>query len=250
MAAGNVAGNWQIQSSASSTSASPQGIVLLGALASSGSQVSGTFRFTNLAQPEECGASEVVALSGSVDGKNTLTLASGSLSNGSTIKVSLKIIGAQPYSGLGTVEVDGGACALRSASAIGSQVASTTGTFTGTLSPQVSGAAGSVAPGTATMILTQSDTPGTDGQFTTSGTLSYQFGACSGKLPLNGAVSGVAMNFWDVIFSNDGTQQVNLSGTTNLSATQIEAGYLSISPAPCSTDPDSSAVFNGKLNRE
>lgn len=189
-------------------------------------------------------------MTGTVDAKNTLTLASGSLPNGTTIRVSLKILGAQPVSGLGSVEVDGSTCAVANASAIGSQVASTTGTFSGTLSPQASGTSGSVAPGTATVTLAQSATPGADGQFTTSGTLSYQLGACSGKLPLNGSVSGVAMNFWDVVFSNAGTQQVNLSGTTNLSATQIEAGYLSISPAPCSSDPDSSAIFNGKLNRQ
>jgi hypothetical protein len=250
LSAAAVAGNWQIQTSTSSPSASPQGVVLLGALQGSSDQVSGTFRLTNLAQPDSCGANEVVTLTGGVDAKNTLTLTSGTLPDGTAIKVSLKIVGAQPYSGLGTIEVDGGACAMASASAMGSQIASTSGTFTGTLSPLVNGTPASASPGTATMTLTQSATPGSNGEFTTAGSLSYQFGSCSGKLPLNGSVSGVAMNFWDVVYSSGATQQVNLSGTTNVSATEIQAGSLSISPAPCSTDPNSSAVFVGKLNRQ
>ncbi|HEV2135311.1 MAG TPA: hypothetical protein VGR47_13840 [Terracidiphilus sp.] len=250
LSSANVTGNWQIQTSANSSAASPQGIVLLGALENSGSQVSGTFRFTNLAQPYACGSNEVVSLSGAA-GSNNLTLTSATLPNGTTIKVSLKIMGAQPYSGLGTVEVDGSTCAVAAASAIGSQIASTTGTFSGTLSPGALGTPASGAPGSATVTLTQSAAPGSDGQFTETGTLSYKIGSCSGSVPLSGTVSGVGMSFWDVIFSDGGgQQQVNLSGTTNLAATQISAGLLSLSPAPCSTDPDSSATFNGQLNRK
>jgi hypothetical protein len=249
LSSASVAGNWQIQTSANSSAASAQGIVLLGALESSGSQVSGTFRFTNLAQPDACGSNEVVSLAGAVGSANSLTLASATLPNGTTIKVSLKLTGAQPYSGIGLVEVDGPSCAVASAPAIGSQIASTTGTFAGTLSPGATGAPASGTPGTATVTLTQSATPGADGQFTATGTLSYQFGTCSGSVPLSGTVSGVGMSFWDVIFNSGAQEQVNLNGTTNLSATQIKAGYLSLAPAPCSADPNSSATFNGQLNR-
>lgn len=251
LTAADVTGNWQIQSSANSTTASPQGIVLLGALENSGSQVSGSFRFTNLAQPDACGSNQVVSLSGAVGSNNELTLSSAALPNGTTIKVSIKIMNAQPYSGIGAVEVVGPACAVASAPAIGSQVASTTGTFTGSLSPGVVGRPASGAPGSATVTLTQSADPDADGQFTASGTLSYQFGACSGSVPLNGKVSGVGISFWDIIFTSSGGQeQVNLSGTTNLAATQIQAGYLSLTPAPCSADPNSSATFSGQLNRK
>lgn len=212
--------------------------------------MSGTFRFTNLAQPDACGSNQVVSLSGAANSTN-LTLTSTPLPNGTTIKVSLKIMGAQPYSGLGTVEVDGKTCAVASASALGSLIASTTGTFTGTLSPGSLGTPASGAPGSATVTLTQSADPGADGQFTATGTLSYKIGTCSGTVPLSGTVSGVGMSFWDVVFSDGGgQQQVNLSGTTNLAATQINAGNLSLAPAPCSTDPDSSATFNGQLNRK
>lgn len=243
-------GNWQIQSSANSTSGSAQGIVLLGALENSGSQVSGTFRFTNLAQPNVCGSNEVVSLTGTVGSENNLTLTSAALPNGSTVKVSLNIAGSQPYSGLGTVEVDGTTCAVASASAIGSQVASTTGTFAGAISPSTDDTSGSGTPGTATVTLMQAATPGADGQFTATGKLNYKVGSCSGSVPLSGTVSGVGMAFWDVVFSSGGQQEVNLSGTTNLAATQIKAGYLSLSPAPCSDDPDSSAVFTGQLTRQ
>lgn len=224
--------------------------MLLGALADSGDQVSGTFRFTNLAQPDACGSNEVVSLSGAVDSGNSLLLTSAILPNGTTVKVSLKLMGVQPYSGIGTVEVDGPACAVASAPAIGSQIASTSGTFSGTLSPGATGAPAQGTPGTATVTLTQSTAPGADGQFTATGTLSYQFGACSGSVPISGTVSGVGMSFWDVIFNSGAQEQVNLSGTTNLAATQIKAGYLSLVPAPCSSDPNSSATFNGQLNRK
>lgn len=247
----DLTGNWQIETSSNAVSASPQGVVLMGGLESSGSDVSGTFRFTNIEQPEACGANQVVVLSGKVGPDNDLTLASPALPNKTTIKISLKLGDVQPYSGLGTVEVDGVSCAVASASAIGSQIATTTGQFSGTLIPGTAGAPAAGTPGTATVALTQSPSPGPDGQFALTGTLSYQFASCSGSVPLNGKVSGVGMNFWDVVFTSGGGQvQANLVGTTNLTATQINVGYLSLAPAPCSADPNSIAAFNGQMNRK
>lgn len=250
--ASNLTGNWQIETSASAASTSQQGVVLMGGLESSGNHVNGTFRFTNLADPDMCGSNQVVSLSGTVGSNGNLTLVSGPLPNNSTVKVSLKLGNAQPYSGLGTVEVEGGgSCALASASAIGSQVATTTGKFVGTLSPGPTGASSSSTPGTVAVALTQSASPGSDGQFTLTGTLNYQFASCAGSVPLNGKVSGVGMNFWDVVFTSTGDQvQASLVGTTNLTATQIKVGYLSLAPAPCSADPDSSAAFNGQITRK
>src|SRR6185437_13352443 len=103
-----------------------------------------------------------------------------------------------------------------------------TGSFAGNLSPGSLGMPASSSAGAATVTLTQSPTPGADGSFTVTGALNYKFGACSGSVPLSGTVSGVGMNFWDVIFtSGDGQEQVNLTGTTNLKATQIDVGSLS-----------------------
>ena len=248
--ASGLAGNWQIETSATASSSSLEGVVLLGALQSSGNHVSGNFRFTNLAQPDACGSNQVVLLSGTIGSHHDLTLTSAPLPNGTSIKVSLKLADAQPYSGLGTVEVNGGSCSVPTASAIGSEVATTTGSFAGKLSPGSIGAPDSGSPGTATVTLTQSPTAESDGTFTVTGILSYKFGACSGSVPLNGSVSGVGMSFWDVIFTSSGGQeQASLSGTTNLKATQINVGNLSLVPAPCSADPDSSAAFNGQMNR-
>jgi hypothetical protein len=248
--ASGLAGNWQIETSATASSSSPEGVVLLGALESSGNQVSGNFRFTNLAHPDACGSNQVVLLSGTIGSHDDLTLASAPLPNGTSIKVSLNLANAQPYSGLGTVEVDGGSCAVPAASAIGSEVATTTGSFAGTLSSGPIGAPASGSPGSVTVTLTQSPKAESDGTFTVTGTLTYKFGSCSGSVPLNGTVSGVGMSFWDVIFTSSGGQeQANLSGTTNLKATQIDVGSLSLVPAPCSADPNSSAAFNGRMNR-
>lgn len=249
--ADGITGNWQIQSSANSTTGAPREVILLGALQSSGGQVSGTFRFTNLAQPAACGLDQVITLTGAIVSKNNLTLTSATLPNGTTVKASLRMMGTQPYSGIGTVEVDGPTCAVATMAAIGSQIASTTGKFSGALSPATNGTPASSVPGTAVVTLTQSAAPGADGQFTATGTLSYQFGSCAGSLPLSGTVSGVGMSFWDVIFTPSGSlQQVYFSGTTNFTATQIKAGYLSLSPAPCSADSNSSVTLNGELNRQ
>lgn len=223
--------------------------MLMGALQGNGSQVSGTFRFTNLAQPDACGLNQVVAVTGTVGSGRSLSLTSAELPNGTTIRITLKMLGAQPYSGIGTVEVDGKSCAVAAASAIGGQVANTTGTFKGKLSPGSMGTQGAGTPGTAAIALTQSATPDPDGKFAVTGLLNYRFGSCSGSAPLNGSVSGVDVTFWDVIFTSKGVQEVNLTGTTNLPATRIQAGYLLLSPAPCSADPQSSAVFSGTLSR-
>ena len=244
-----VTGNWQIQSSTNSATSSPKGVLLLGALQSNGNTVNGTFRFTNLVQPDACGLNQVVEVTGTFNSENSLSLSSAVLPNGTTIKIALQILGTQPHSGIGTIEVDGNTCAVASASAIGTQVASMTGTFTGTLLPGAAGVPQSGNSGSATVTLAQSATPGNDGKFSATGTLSYRFGACSASTPLNGSVSGVSVNFWDIIFTSRGQQEVNLTGTTNLPATQIKAAYVLLSPAPCSADPASSAIFNGTFSR-
>lgn len=189
----DLTGNWQIQTNVTSQVVPPPGILLLGALTSTGSQVTGTFRFNNLANPSTCALNEVVALSGTIDSKNNLTLTSATLPNGTTIKVSLGIGAAQPYAGTGTMEVDGATCAFASTAAIGNQFANTTGTFAGTLAPGILGSPTSGTSGTGTLTVAQSSIPAADGQFSATGSLSYVIGSCSGSFPLIGDVSGVGL---------------------------------------------------------
>ena len=250
-AAPDLTGNWQIQSSVTSGANPLIAIVLLGALESNGNQVSGTFRFTNLSDPTTCGLNQAVTVTGAVDSKNNLTLTSSALPNGTTIKAQMAIAGAQPpYAGAGTIEVDGATCTFPAASSIGEQILNTSGTYAGTLSPGTPGSPGSGPTAAVSLTLTQAASPAADGQFAATGTFNYQIGSCSGSAPLSGTVSGVGM-----ILSSENAPPVNLQsvaffGTSNPAATAINGSLLEFLPAPCSTDPASSAFYTGQMSRQ
>jgi hypothetical protein len=247
----DLAGNWQIQSNVTSNIVPPPGVLLLGALQSTGSQVAGTFRFANLAQPTLCGLDQVVTVTGSVDSKNNLALASSAMPNGTTVKVLLAISGSQqPYSGTGSIEVDGPTCTFPTTGAIGEQIQNATGTYTGTLTPGTLVSPGTGPSAAVSLALMQSATPQSDGEFPATGSLNYTIGACSSTVPLSGAVSGVGV----ILSATSGTFQnpqiVTFIGTTNPVATAISAGFLEFAPAPCSSDPTSEATYTGTLNRQ
>lgn len=207
--------------------------------------MSGTFRFSNLGQPTICGVNQVVTLGGAIDANNKLTLSSPTLPNGTTIKVSLQISGGQPYSGTGTIEVDGAACAFAPTSALGVEIANASGSFTGALTPGALGTPVQGTPGTATLILTQSTSPGSDGQFAATGSLSYQFGSCSGNASFTGAISGVGII---VSTASVSQQTVSFIGLADNAVSKITSTAI-FAPAPCSTDMTSTATYSGVLAR-
>ena len=244
----DLTGNWQIDSTLPTTSIPVAAVVLFGALQSSGSHVQGTFRFANLAQPS-CGLNQVVALAGEVDANNNLSLTSSTLPNGTTIKALLEISASQPYTGAGFIEVNGATCSFASAPAIGEKIADATGTYVGAFTPGTIVAPSTGAPGNITLTLTQSIDAQSDGQFAAAASLNYQFGSCSGNVALNGYVSGVGVNMSSLSGTFQTLQNVEVIGTINPTASKITAPYLSFSPAPCSADPLSNAIYNGELNR-
>jgi hypothetical protein len=190
-------------------------------------------------------------VTGAVDSKNNLTLTSSALPNGNTIKVLLGITGVQePYAGAGTIEVDGSTCTFAQTAATGVEVTNASGTFTGTLSPGtlLSPAAGTSA--TVSLIVTQSASPGADRQFATTGTLNYGIGSCPGSVLLSGTVSGVGMILTSINGAPANPQTVSFLGTINPAATTMTVDAVDFMPAPCSTDPASSATYFGTLNRQ
>jgi hypothetical protein len=246
----DLTGNWQIDSTSIQTTNPPSAVILLGALQSAGSQVSGTFRFTNLAQPSTCGFDQVVAFTGTIDSNNNLTLTSSTLPNGTTIKALLGISAAKPYAGTGSIEVDGANCTFASAPAIGEEIANATGTYAGVLSPGTIAAPGTGTLGTGTVTLTQSTNPEADGRFTATASLNYQFDSCSSSVALTGFVSGVGVIMSSTNGSLTSPQYVGLIGTINPAANKVTASLLSFLPAPCSADLTSNASYNGELNRQ
>lgn len=242
----DLTGNWQIQTNAGTQ----PGLLLLGALTSTGSQVTGTFRFTNLSEPASCELNQVVALSGAIDSNNNLALTSAALPNGNTVKASLVIGAAQPYAGTGAMEVDGAPCAFASTASIGELIANTTGTFTGTLTPGTLGSPTGGTTGTGTLVVTQTSIPGTDGQFSATGTLNYVIGTCTGAIPLSGAVSGVGLTLSGSNGTSPSPQTVGIVATANQTATTISLGLASFTPAPCSQSSASNADYFGTLNKQ
>lgn len=247
----DLTGNWQIQSNVTSNIVPPPGVVLFGALENTGNQVGGTFRFTNLAQPTTCGLDQVVTVSGSIDSKSNLTLTSSAMPNGTTVKVLLAITGSQqPYAGTGTIEVDGSTCTFPSTGAIGEQIQNIAGTFAGTLAPGTLVSPGTGPSATVSLVLTQSSTPQSDGQFPVTGPLNYTIGSCTGSASLSGTASGVGVILSSTSVPPANLQIVGFVGTTNPAATTITAGLLEFAPAPCSSDPTSTVAYTGSLNRQ
>ena len=245
----DLTGNWQIQSDVTSNTVPPSGVLLLGALQSTGSEVTGTFRFTNLAQTS-CGLGQVVTVSGSVDSNDNLTLTSSVMPNGTTVKASLGMTGSQqPYSGTGSIEVDGPTCTFPSTGAMGEQIQKASGTYTGTLTPGTLISPGSGPSAAVSLAITQSTTPQSDGEFPVTGSINYTIGSCTGSIGLSGTVSGVGVTLFSTS-SPTNPQVVDFVGTANPAATSISAGLLEFAPAPCSSDPSSTADYTGTLTRQ
>ncbi len=247
----DLTGNWQIQSDVTSNIVPPPGVVLFGALQSTGGQVTGTFRFSNLAQPTTCGLDQVVTVAGSVNSNNNVTLSSSAMPNGTTVKVLLAIIGSQqPFAGTGTIEVDGSTCTFPSTGAIGEQIQNAAGTFTGTLTPGTLTTPKTGPSAAVSLAITESASPQSDGEFPISGPFNYTIGSCTGSAALTGTVSGVGV----ILSATSGTyanpQNLTFIGTSNPTATTITAGLLVFAPAPCSSDPTSESTYTGTLSRQ
>lgn len=222
-------------------------ITLTGALQSSGSQVTGIFRPEILTQGTPCIPLSVMSFSGSIDSHRNLALASATSSNGATIKISLNLSTDQPYSG--TFEVDGGSCRVPSTAVTGWEIANTSGTFAGTVTSGLPGSPPAGASGTGTLVLTQSTTPDSTGSFPAVGTLSYQFGSCSGILTLAGSVTGASLILSTGNVVPLSQQALTFTGASDNSASKV-AALLLFHPVPCSTDITSGAFYSGTLERQ
>lgn len=243
-ATSDLSGNWQIQQGSQITWPT-KGVSLVGALQSQGSQLTGTFYTDSV-----CSAPAVVNYTGSVDSMGNLNLA--------TLGVSVQLLlpTAPPTFATGTVTAGalpgvGPVCnaILGNAPAVGAQIASLTGTFTGAVdaSPNLP-----LPTGTVTATLTQSATPNASGQFPLTGTVTFTSGACSVSTPVSGAVGGLGVTLaTSVVPANPvSAESVSLSASTNLAASQLATTGILFTPSPCSTSPSSSTTYNGTLTRQ
>ena len=236
-------GNWQIESA--SLSPKPN-LVLLGALQNSGSEVTGTFRFSNLTQPTTCGLNEIVHVTGTVGSAGNISLTSAALTDGSILIVKLLLPAVLTTQAAGTLEVTGSACAA-STQATGVQIASVTGKFAGTLNPGTLTSPTAGTSGTGSLVLTQSATPSPDGQFQVTGTLAYTLGSCTSTVNLTGKANGVGILLGSTAPLG---APVLLDGVTDPAADKVVPAVLFFDPAPCSTSLATSATYSGTLTRQ
>lgn len=243
----NISGNWQIDAAIAPTSTAP-GLLLIGALESSGTSVTGTFRFSDLANPRVCGLNEVVAVTGTIDPAGNLNLLSNKLQSGSVLTAKLTLPPVLTNFATGTVSVAGTNCAEASIPATAAQIASVTGSFSGPIAPTAQNSSTSAPKGTATLSLTQAATPSADGQFTLTGTLSYILGTCSVSSTVAGNVSGIGL----IMHSTDAglLPGSSLVGFTKPLATQIDLGVFLIPPPACLPSLTTFSSYGGTLLRQ
>jgi hypothetical protein len=224
--------NWQIQQGSAITSPPNTYPSFTGALLVQGTTASGTFTILDSATTTTPG----VAFSGPVN------------SSGVYISLSNAVGGYQlpfsmPLTPSVTVPVDVmdwcGLCNTgRSLPSVEVEIPPLTGTYVGTLNdgtPSMSG--------TATLVLTQSTTPNSSGQFPLSGTITFPSGSGFGTAPLAGSVAGEGIALSDPSAAPN-SPSIDFTASANPTATQIAVTSLTYSGS------GASATFTGTLTRQ
>jgi hypothetical protein len=236
--------NWQIEQGTSITVPPAGAFLLTGALQTQGSQITGIFGGTPL-----CGTPQVLSFSGTIDSAGNLTLAP----KPPYFYLQLAVPANPTTVSTGTMAVTGQFCALASAPApaVGVEIASLTGNFSG----QVNMVENPIVPlgmvANVSLALTQSNTPNASAQFPLTGSITYTNSPCSETIPVTGTVSGVGITVASASAPVSGQNYVSFTGSTNPTATQLTASNILFEPIPCSTGaPTSTISFTGTVNRQ
>lgn len=242
----SVDGNWQIQT-ASATGLPASGLLLVGALQGSGSNISGTFSFSNLSPATGCmTVNQLITFTGNVDSNSNLTLTSAPFGTGSVVTVDLPLNGISSGYTTGTVAVVGGTCTYPSSPALAADFPPVTGSFNGTLNLG-STTPGQPASGTgiAALTLAQAATPNPSGQFPVTGSVNLTSGTCSQTVSLGGIASGSLLLLSSPLNNAGG---VLFSGSESPDGTSLNA-TLAFIPQLCASAP-SPTTFSGQLTRQ
>jgi hypothetical protein len=228
-------GYWQFQTS---NSVPPGAVALSGAFQTQGSQVTGIFG------PGPGCSPPVTDFTGTIDSAGNLAL------NAPFAEAQLQFANSDTAAS-GTLGGGGDLCQVVGKGPVtGTQIAiaptaSLTGTFAGAITPAITTSEFGSSVGTASIVLTQSTTPNSGGQFPLSGTISFTSGACSTTTSLTGLLSGL----WITLASPAGQSAVTITAATNPAASQLVAGQITITPTPCTTT-SSPATYLGSLARQ
>lgn len=240
--------NWQIQVGAAITSP-PAGLYFVGAVQVQGTQSNAVFTTSGFGGPSPGTGTQVLDFSGTyssssgavalypaVGGPFAYAIGFNEPSVSNTV-IPVGIVSGCVY----PLNYTGVECLALIAinPAVGVQIASLTGTYAGTLTaanaPKLSG--------TATLILTQSATPNSSGQFPLSGTIAFPAGSGFGTVPLAGTVSGEGIALSDPSAAPN-SPSINFIGSADPVASQISVSPLTYSGA------GTTATYTGTLTRQ
>jgi hypothetical protein len=222
-------GNWQMQTSQPPAAGLPpsypafSGVVLVGSLVQSGSDVTGLLQFEDLRSGLLNGCVSfltLVTISGTINASGAVEL-QGSVGGG-TVKIAFSAPPAKTPFVTATMTVSGGSCALAATPSLAGLVPNVSGTYTGPVNV-TNFVTNAVSTGTATLELGQLDTPNPTGHFAMSGTLTVTGTVCNGTATFNGEIGGLLFQLFDPD-SSDGVNIANLSGTAD--PTIPDAGVL------------------------
>jgi hypothetical protein len=209
----------------------------MGALQSSGSTITGTFRAISPAFPQCVSFTQDLPVSGTIGSSNKATLTIPIA--GGTATITATITTPQSYTN-GTWQIVGGACAMPLTAIEMAEFAPATGTYTGTLNV-LDLTTNLPVPGTATAVtatLVQATTPNADGQFPLSGTITAS-GGCTVTFSITNEVVAGGL-FMQV---PPGSSTVNMVGGILPTGTPLLGGFSAFSAC-------GSQVYTGTLTRQ
>jgi hypothetical protein len=225
---GPLTGNWQVQTL---TSISAGAVVLTGALQADTSQITGIFSSHSL----PCSPA-IDNFTGSIDSTGTLSLTAPFV----VLQLQVPTTSATVLNG--TLTAGGDLCqTIMSGSVVATQIASLTGTYTGTLTD-------SSAPGlsgTAILALTQTAAPNSSGQFPLSGSITFPSSSGFGTAPLGGTVAGEGIALSDSSTAPN-SPTVNLTAAATADGSKITVSNLLYS----NFGPGAVFNFTGTLTRQ
>lgn len=237
----SIAGNWQIQSGTAITSP-PTAPYLVGALQGTNSALTGTFtaQINTVSPTVESYSGTFNPSTGSLVLNSTLPLPA----NQTTATLSVP---ANPTNlASGTVVDQCGVCDNGlSTPVVAVQIAPLNGTYTGTLTESIASPAISK---TVTLVISQSTTPNSSGQFPLSGTFTWDNADnVLSSFPFVGTISGEGIYIEPTVIAVTPGPAFIITGYANPTATQITVPYLAFYPYPTVANPPVVPVYTGTL---
>jgi hypothetical protein len=239
----SLTGNWQIQSGTTITSP-PTAPYLVGALQGANSALTGTFTTSTVSGT----TTSAVNYTGAINQPaGVLEL----FSNTYYINLTLPAGFNTPSNGViqwGCIPVGPGSptCSnILETPAVGAEIAPLNGTYTGTLTETITSPAISK---TVTLVISQSTTPNSSGQFPLSGTFTWDnFDNILSSFPFVGTISGEGIYIEPTVIAVTPGPAFIITGYANPTATQITVPYLAFYPYPTVANPPVVPVYTGTL---